>query len=213
MISFVLSQIAWCGIFISDGHFQGLVILSLSSSTLFVLVWSGLAAVVSSACVRGFQAIADLNQPGSAELHSVLLFVLYKSGCHWSLLLVQAYTTVAYGGPAGPSHGWYLYLADRSIPGTLAAWKEYELMMKKANRRINAPPHERGYGFFYYRVKGTKRRCQIDLSRMPQPDPQFRVAAMRSFEAIKSARKLLPTWSTPAWALPSFSLQSMQIWL
>jgi NADH:ubiquinone oxidoreductase subunit H len=41
MISFVLSQISFCGLFISDAAFQGLVLMALSSLGVYGVMLSG----------------------------------------------------------------------------------------------------------------------------------------------------------------------------
>ena len=44
MISFVLSRVAWCGIWISDAAFQGLVIMAISSLSVYGIMLAGWAS-------------------------------------------------------------------------------------------------------------------------------------------------------------------------
>nr|QRM91394.1 NADH dehydrogenase subunit 1 [Chlamydomonas moewusii] len=83
MISFILSQISWCGIFISDASFQGLVLMALSSLAVYGVLLAGWASNSKYAflgCLRSVALMVSYELSLGAALLSIGLFLSDSSG-------------------------------------------------------------------------------------------------------------------------------------
>ena len=83
MISFILSQISWCGIFISDASFQGLVLMALSSLAVYGVMLAGWASNSKYAflgCLRSVALMVSYELSLGAALLSIGLFLTDESG-------------------------------------------------------------------------------------------------------------------------------------
>jgi len=83
MISFVLSQIAWCGIFMSDCQFQGLVIMALSSLAVYGVMLAGWASNSKYAflgCLRSVALMVSYELSFGAILLCLGLFITDSTG-------------------------------------------------------------------------------------------------------------------------------------
>ena len=83
MISFILSQISWCGIFISDASFQGLVLMALSSLAVYGVLLAGWASNSKYAflgCLRSVALMVSYELSLGAALLSIGLFLSDTSG-------------------------------------------------------------------------------------------------------------------------------------
>lgn len=83
MISFVLSQISWCGIFMTDCQFQGLVIMALSSLAVYGVMLAGWASNSKYAflgCLRSVALMVSYELSFGAILLSLGLFVMDSTG-------------------------------------------------------------------------------------------------------------------------------------
>lgn len=83
MISFILSQISFCGIFISDAAFQGLVLMALSSLGVYGVMLSGWASNSKYAflgCLRSVALMVSYELGFGAALLSISLFLTDSSG-------------------------------------------------------------------------------------------------------------------------------------
>lgn len=83
MISFVLSQISWCGIFISDAAFQGLVLMALSSLGVYGVLLAGWASNSKYAflgCLRSVALMVSYELGFGAALLSISLFLTDSTG-------------------------------------------------------------------------------------------------------------------------------------
>lgn len=77
MISFVLSQVAWCGIFLSDAAFQGLVIMALSTLAVYGVMLAGWASNSKYAflgCLRSVALMVSYELSLGSALLSLALF-------------------------------------------------------------------------------------------------------------------------------------------
>lgn len=77
MISFVLSQVAWCGIFLSDSAFQGLVIMTLSTLAVYGMMlagWSSNSKYAFLGCLRSVALMVSYELSFGSALLSVALF-------------------------------------------------------------------------------------------------------------------------------------------
>jgi NADH:ubiquinone oxidoreductase subunit H len=77
MISFVLSQVAWCGIFLSDSAFQGLVIMTLSTLAVYGMIlagWSSNSKYAFLGCLRSVALMVSYELSFGSALLSVALF-------------------------------------------------------------------------------------------------------------------------------------------
>lgn len=83
MISFILSQVSWCGIFISDATFQGLVLLALSSLGVYGVMLAGWASNSKYAflgCLRSVALMVSYELSLGAALLSIALFMTDSCG-------------------------------------------------------------------------------------------------------------------------------------
>nr|YP_009573281.1 NADH dehydrogenase subunit 1 [Chlorosarcinopsis eremi]QBG38064.1 NADH dehydrogenase subunit 1 [Chlorosarcinopsis eremi] len=83
MISFVLSQISFCGIFLSDAAFQGLVLMALSSLGVYGVMLSGWASNSKYAflgCLRSVALMVSYELGFGAALLSISLFLTDPTG-------------------------------------------------------------------------------------------------------------------------------------
>lgn len=83
MISFVLSQVAWVGICISDASFQGLVLMAISSLAVYGVMLAGWASNSKYAflgCLRSVALMVSYELSLGAALLSIGLFVSDSSG-------------------------------------------------------------------------------------------------------------------------------------
>jgi NADH:ubiquinone oxidoreductase subunit H len=83
MISFIISQISWCGIFISDASFQGLVIMALSSLAVYGILLAGWASNSKYAflgCLRSVALMVSYELSLGAALLSIGLFLTDSTG-------------------------------------------------------------------------------------------------------------------------------------
>lgn len=83
MISFIISQISWCGIFISDASFQGLVIMALSSLAVYGVLLAGWASNSKYAflgCLRSVALMVSYELSLGATLLSIGLFLTDSTG-------------------------------------------------------------------------------------------------------------------------------------
>jgi NADH:ubiquinone oxidoreductase subunit H len=83
MISFVLSQVAWCGICISDSAYQGLVIMAISSLAVYGVMLAGWASNSKYAflgCLRSVALMVSYELSLGAALLSIGLFVVDGTG-------------------------------------------------------------------------------------------------------------------------------------
>lgn len=83
MISFVLSQVAWVGICISDASFQGLVIMAISSLAVYGVMLAGWASNSKYAflgCLRSVALMVSYELSLGAALLSIGLFVTDGTG-------------------------------------------------------------------------------------------------------------------------------------
>lgn len=83
MISFILSQIAWCGIFISDAAFQGLVLMAISSLGVYGVMLAGWASNSKYAflgCLRSVALMVSYELSLGVALLSIGLFLVDGSG-------------------------------------------------------------------------------------------------------------------------------------
>nr|YP_010846588.1 NADH dehydrogenase subunit 1 [Limnomonas spitsbergensis]WEV87801.1 NADH dehydrogenase subunit 1 [Limnomonas spitsbergensis] len=83
MISFILSQIAWCGIFISDASFGGIVLMALSSLGVYGVLLAGWASNSKYAflgCLRSVALMVSYELSLGAALLSIGLFLTDSTG-------------------------------------------------------------------------------------------------------------------------------------
>jgi NADH:ubiquinone oxidoreductase subunit H len=83
MISFILSQISWCGIFICDASFQGLVLMALSSLGVYGVLLAGWASNSKYAflgCLRSVALMVSYELSLGAALLSIGLFLTDPTG-------------------------------------------------------------------------------------------------------------------------------------
>lgn len=83
MISFVLSQVAWVGICISDASFQGLVIMAISSLAVYGVMLAGWASNSKYAflgCLRSVALMVSYELSLGAALLSIGLFTTDSTG-------------------------------------------------------------------------------------------------------------------------------------
>jgi NADH:ubiquinone oxidoreductase subunit H len=83
MISFILSQVSWCGIFITDAAFQGLVLMALSSLAVYGVMLAGWASNSKYAflgCLRSVALMVSYELSLGAALLSIGLFLTDPSG-------------------------------------------------------------------------------------------------------------------------------------
>lgn len=83
MISFVLSQVAWAGICISDASFQGLVLMAISSLAVYGVMLAGWASNSKYAflgCLRSVALMVSYELSLGAALLSIGLFVTDATG-------------------------------------------------------------------------------------------------------------------------------------
>lgn len=83
MISFVLSQVAWCGICISDAAFQGLVLMAISSLAVYGVMLAGWASNSKYAflgCLRSVALMVSYELSLGGALLSIGLFVTDSNG-------------------------------------------------------------------------------------------------------------------------------------
>nr|YP_010388667.1 NADH dehydrogenase subunit 1 [Leontynka pallida]UPQ43834.1 NADH dehydrogenase subunit 1 [Leontynka pallida] len=83
MISFVLSQISWCGIFMTDCQFQGLVIMALSSLAVYGVMLAGWASNSKYAflgCLRSVALMVSYELSFGAILLVLGLFIADSTG-------------------------------------------------------------------------------------------------------------------------------------
>ena len=98
MISFVLSQISFCGLFISDAAFQGLVLMALSSLGVYGVMLSGWASNSKYAflgCLRSVSLMVSYELGFGAALLSISLYLTDSTGMK-SLNFGDAPTFVQY---------------------------------------------------------------------------------------------------------------------
>jgi NADH:ubiquinone oxidoreductase subunit H len=98
MISFILSQISWCGIFISDATFQGLVLMAISSLAVYGVMLAGWASNSKYAflgCLRSVALMVSYELSLGAALLSIGLFMTDSSGMK-CLNFADAPTTVQF---------------------------------------------------------------------------------------------------------------------
>jgi NADH:ubiquinone oxidoreductase subunit H len=98
MISFVLSQISFCGLFISDAAFQGLVLMALSSLGVYGVMLSGWASNSKYAflgCLRSVSLMVSYELGFGAALLSISLFLTDSSGMK-SLNFEDASTSIQF---------------------------------------------------------------------------------------------------------------------
>jgi NADH:ubiquinone oxidoreductase subunit H len=96
MIAFILSQISWCGIFISDAAFQGLVLMALSSLGVYGVMLAGWASNSKYAflgCLRSVALMVSYELGFGAALLSISLFLTDSTGMK-SLNFADASTMV-----------------------------------------------------------------------------------------------------------------------
>lgn len=83
MIAFILSQISWCGIFISDAAYQGLVLMALSSLAVYGVMLAGWASNSKYAflgCLRSVALMVSYELGFGAALLSISLFLTDSTG-------------------------------------------------------------------------------------------------------------------------------------
>jgi NADH:ubiquinone oxidoreductase subunit H len=83
MISFIISQISWCGIFISDASFQGIVLMALSSVAVYGVLLAGWASNSKYAflgCLRSVALMVSYELSLGAALLSIALFLTDSTG-------------------------------------------------------------------------------------------------------------------------------------
>jgi len=83
MISFVLSQVAWCGIWISDACFQGLVIMAISSLSVYGIMlagWSSNSKYAFLGCLRSVALMVSYELSLGSALLSLGLFTTDVTG-------------------------------------------------------------------------------------------------------------------------------------
>jgi NADH:ubiquinone oxidoreductase subunit H len=83
MISFILSQISYCGIFISDSAFQGLILMALSSLGVYGVMLAGWASNSKYAflgCLRSVALMVSYELGFGAVLLSISLFLTDSTG-------------------------------------------------------------------------------------------------------------------------------------
>lgn len=83
MISFVLSQVAWCGIFITDSSFQGLVIMAISSLSVYGIMlagWSSNSKYAFLGCLRSVALMVSYELSLGSALLSLGLFSADATG-------------------------------------------------------------------------------------------------------------------------------------
>lgn len=83
MISFILSQISFCGLFISDAAYQGLVLMALSSLGVYGVMLSGWASNSKYAflgCLRSVSLMVSYELGFGAALLSISLFLTDGTG-------------------------------------------------------------------------------------------------------------------------------------
>ncbi len=98
MISFVLSQISFCALFISDAAFQGLVLMAISSLGVYGVMLSGWASNSKYAflgCLRSVSLMVSYELGFGAALLSISLFLTDSSGMK-SLNFGDASTYIQY---------------------------------------------------------------------------------------------------------------------
>jgi NADH:ubiquinone oxidoreductase subunit H len=98
MISFVLSQISWCGIFISDAAFQGLVLMALSSLAVYGVMLAGWASNSKYAflgCLRSVALMVSYELSLGVALLSIGLFLTDSSGMK-NLNFAEAPTSIQF---------------------------------------------------------------------------------------------------------------------
>lgn len=98
MISFVLSQISFCGIFLSDAAFQGLVLMALSSLGVYGVMLAGWASNSKYAflgCLRSVALMVSYELGFGAALLSISLFLTDSTGMK-SLNFADATTNIQY---------------------------------------------------------------------------------------------------------------------
>lgn len=98
MISFVLSQISFCGLFISDAAFQGLILMALSSLGVYGVMLAGWASNSKYAflgCLRSVALMVSYELGFGAALLSISLFLTDSTGMK-SLNFADASPNVQY---------------------------------------------------------------------------------------------------------------------
>ncbi|GAX86700.1 NADH dehydrogenase subunit 1 (mitochondrion) [Chlamydomonas eustigma] len=83
MISFILSQISWCGIFISDASFQGLILMALSSLAVYGVMlagWSSNSKYAFLGCLRSVALMVSYELSLGVALLSIGLFLTDCTG-------------------------------------------------------------------------------------------------------------------------------------
>ena len=83
MISFILSQISFCGVFLSDAAFQGLVLMALSSLGVYGVMLAGWASNSKYAflgCLRSVALMVSYELGFGAALLSISLFLTDSTG-------------------------------------------------------------------------------------------------------------------------------------
>jgi NADH:ubiquinone oxidoreductase subunit H len=83
MISFIISQVSWCGIFISDASFQGLIIMALSSLAVYGVLLAGWASNSKYAflgCLRSVALMVSYELSLGGALLSIGLFLTDSTG-------------------------------------------------------------------------------------------------------------------------------------
>jgi NADH:ubiquinone oxidoreductase subunit H len=98
MISFILSQISWAGIFISDASFQGLVLMALSSLAVYGVMLAGWASNSKYAflgCLRSVALMVSYELSLGAALLSIGLFLTDSTGMK-ALSFYEAPTSIQY---------------------------------------------------------------------------------------------------------------------
>jgi NADH:ubiquinone oxidoreductase subunit H len=110
MISFVLSQVAWCGIFISDAAFQGLVIMAISSLSVYGIMLAGWASNSKYAflgCLRSVALMVSYELSLGSALLSLGLFTSDNTGMKCLNFDSFVYTG---GDEVGRGENWLLNL-------------------------------------------------------------------------------------------------------
>jgi NADH:ubiquinone oxidoreductase subunit H len=98
MIGFIISQISFCGLFISDAAFQGLVLMALSSLGVYGVMLAGWASNSKYAflgCLRSVALMVSYELGFGAALLSISLFLVDNTGMK-SLNFGDASTNISF---------------------------------------------------------------------------------------------------------------------
>ena len=87
VVAFVLSQVAWCGVFVLDAAFQALVIMALSSLAVYAVMlagWSSHSKYAFLGCLRSVALMVSYELSLGAALLSV---AICSGSLNWATML------------------------------------------------------------------------------------------------------------------------------